>query len=135
MIDTRSPFYRHRELLLTGTYGVAESLQQFVLSLYNGARTQFAANKLVNYDDEHFTIFADFAAYYRKHAENDEAFMAVCREMWAQRERWGQEHLARVELHMGIDPKHYDEGESEWHAQRRWLDSETERMREKGWID
>lgn len=129
-----SPFKKYRHILFEG-YSTAASLQEFTLSLYNSSSTQFRADKLSNYDDEHFRIFVEFAKSYYVNRENDPEFMAVCRELWDLRKQWGREHLARVEEHKRINPKDYGEGEREWHEQMAWLERTTETYREKQWID
>lgn len=129
-----SPFKKYRHILFEG-YSTAESLQEFTLSLYNGATTRFRADRLANYDAEHFRIFTELAASYHANREEDEDFMAVCREMWAQRKQWGREHLAEVEKHRMIDPSAYEGGEREWREQMEWLNKTTLRHREMGWIE
>ena len=129
-----SPFEKYRSILLDEDYSTATSLQTFVLSLYNGASTQFRADTLRNYDAKHTAIFIEFVESYNRHGENDEAFMQVCRDMWAQRKQMGADHLARVAAHEAISPQDYDEGVSEWHSERRWLEERTEAFRAKGWI-
>jgi len=131
-----SPFKTHRHLLLNEDYSTACSLQEFVLSLYNGATTQFRADALSNYDADHVAIFVEFAKSYYRHGENDEEFMSVCRRMWAQRKRWGVELLERLEAHKQIDPEHYQEGSaSDWREQRDWLERQVEAYQAKGWIE
>jgi hypothetical protein len=129
-----SPFKKYRHILFEG-YSTAESLQQFVLSLYNGASAQFRGDSLSNFDQEHFEIFVEFARSYHANREEDPEFMAVCREMWAQRRQWGKEHLERIEAHRKLDPKAYDEGERAWREELRWLEDRGEALRAKGWID
>lgn len=128
-----SPFKKYRHILFEG-YSTAGALQQFALSLYDGETTQFRADRLSNFDDRHLQIFVEFAQSYHQHGENDPEFMAVCREMWDLRKRWGKEHLARVEEHLQIDPKTYDEGERAWREQRDWLEQTTQRYKANGWI-
>ena len=130
-----SPFEKHREILLHADYSAAQSLQQFVLSLYNSASTKFEADRIGNYDSAHLAIFVEFASSYNRHGENDPAFMQVCQEMWSQRHQWGREQLKRLEAHRQTDPKAYDEGERAWHEELRWLEDHTEAMRGKGWIE
>jgi hypothetical protein len=120
---------------LDADYGVAISLQQFVLSLYNSSSVKFEADRLGNYDPKHLAIFVELASSYNQHGENDPEFMQLCRDMWAMRKQWGREHLKRVEEHKQINPKAYDEGEREWHEQMRWLDERTEAYQVKGWIE
>lgn len=131
----QSPFDKHRAILLHSDYGVAISLQQFVLSMYNSSSVKFEADRLGNYDPKHLAVFVELASSYNANGENDEAFMQVCREMWAQRKQWGREHLERLAEHMGIDPKVYDEGERGWREQLEWLEGRSEVYRAKGWID
>jgi hypothetical protein len=130
-----SPFEKYREILFGADYGVAVSLQQFVLSLYNSSSTKFEADRLGSYDPKHLAIFFELASSYNERGENDPAFMQLCRDMWAQRKQWGREHLERIAEHLAIDPKSYDEGEREWHEQREWLEKRAEALREKGWIE
>jgi hypothetical protein len=130
-----SPFEKHREILLEQSYSTAESLQQFVLSMYNSDNVQFRADKLTNYDTQHFAIFVELANSFHLHGENDPAFMQICREMWAQRKQWGREHLEQLTAHKAINPKAYDEGERGWHEHLEWLESRSTALRSKGWID
>lgn len=130
-----SPFKKYREILLGADYGVAVSLQQFVLSLYNSSSVKFEADRLGNYDPKHLAIFVELASSYNQHGENDPEFMQLCRDMWALRFQWGREHLERVQEHKQISPKAYDEGESAWYEQMRWLDERTEAYQAKGWIE
>jgi len=129
-----SPFKKYRHILFAG-YSAAQSLQQFVLSLYNGSVTQFRGDSLANFDDVHFRIFVEFAQSYHANREEDPEFIAICQEMWEQRRRWGREHLARIEAHKQIAPSTYEEGEQEWHAQLRWLEQQTDDLRARYWID
>lgn len=131
----QSPFQKHRDILLHADYSAAQSLQQFVLSLYNSAATKFEADRLSNYDSHHLGIFVELATSYNRHTENDPAFMQLCRDMWSLRMQWGREHLERVEEHRQINPKAYDDGEQAWHEQMRWLDRQTEAYQAKGWIE
>jgi hypothetical protein len=130
-----SPFKKYRDILLGADYGVAVSLQQFVLSLYNSSSAKFEADRLGNYDPKHLDIFVELASSYNQHGENDPEFMQLCRDMWALRFQWGREHLERVQEHKQIDPKAYDDGESAWYEQMRWLDERTEAYQAKGWIE
>ena len=130
-----SPFKKYRDILLGADYGVAISLQQFVLSLYNSASTKFEADRLGSYDPKHLAIFVELASSYNQHGENDPEFMQLCRDMWDMRKQWGRKHLERVEEHKKINPKAYDEGERAWHEEMRWLDEQTEAYQAKGWIE
>ncbi|HCF4226629.1 hypothetical protein ACIUZJ_29915 [Pseudomonas aeruginosa] len=130
-----SPFKKYRDILLGADYGVAISLQQFVLSLYNSASTKFEADRLGSYDPKHLGIFFELASSYNQHGENDPEFMQLCRDMWDMRKQWGRKHLERVEEHKQINPKAYDEGERAWHEEMRWLDERTEAYQAKGWIE
>lgn len=131
-----SVFEKHRGILLDADYSAAQSLQQFVLSLYNSASAKFEADRLGNYDDRHFRIFSELAASYRLNGENDPEFMRVCQDMWSQRKGWGRESLAQLEAHRAIDPKTYSEGSArDWHAQLAWLEGRVRALREKGWIE
>ncbi len=129
-----SPFKKYRHILFEG-YSTAESLQQFVLSLYNGASAQFRGDSLSNFDQEHFEIFVEFARSYHANREEDPEFMAVCREMWEVRKSRGRKLLAKLEAHRSINPKGYDEGERAWREELRWLEDSVEEFRELGWID
>lgn len=129
-----SPFAKHREILIGADYSAAQSLQQFVLSLYNSSSTKFEADRLGNYDTAHLAIFVELASSYNRHGENDPAFMQVCRDMWALRWQWGAESLERLEAHRNTDPKRYDDGERAWHEELRWLEDRSASMRAKGWI-
>lgn len=130
-----SPFKKYRDILLGADYGVAVSLQQFVLSLYNSSSTKFEADRLGSYDPKHLGIFFELASSYNQHGENDPEFMQLCRDMWDMRKQWGRKHLERVEEHKKINPKAYDEGERAWHEEMRWLDERTEAYQAKGWIE
>lgn len=131
----QSPFEKHRAILLDEDYSAANSLQQFVLSMYNSASTKFEADRLGNYDGHHFAIFVELANSFHLNGENDPAFMQVCRDMWALRKQWGQEHIARVIEHESIAPDDYEEGKQGWVEQKRWLDERTAVCRANGWID
>lgn len=131
-----SPFEKHRDLLLNADYSAAGALQQFVLSLYNSATTQFQASRISNFDDQHMAIFLEFARSYHRNVENDEAFMQVCRQMWLDRKRWGVELLERQAAHQAIDPSAYSEGsERDWREQRDWLERQVAEYQAKGWIE
>jgi len=131
-----SVFERHRDILLDADYSAAQSLQQFVLSLYNSASAKFEADRLGNYDDRHFRIFSEMAASYRLNGENDPEFMRVCQDMWSQRKGWGRESLAQLEAHRAISPTAYPDGtERDWREQLEWLERRVQALRAKGWID
>lgn len=84
-----SPFEKYRDLLLDD-YSTAESLQNFVLSLYNRKKFRFDPQDIRFYDIEHFEIFIELASSYREHGEADRDFIALCNEMVARRKQSGR---------------------------------------------
>ncbi len=83
MNDSKSPFVTHRSKIL-GQYGAAEWLRDAVLSMWNGSTYKVGLSKLVNLDDEHFRALSEMLDSYRRHGENDPAFMKIaeeCREL------------------------------------------------------
>lgn len=133
---SESPFLKYRDILLREAYSVAEALQDFALSCYNGQMAQFRGDALANFDQQHFAIFVEMATYYHQHRENDPYLLEVGAAMWDARRERGRQHLAQVAEHRAINPKHYAEGsERDYYDQLDWLERQTERMKTKGWID
>lgn len=88
-----SPFEKYKELLLDD-YSTAESLQNFVLSLYNRNTFRFDPQDIRFYDIEHFEIFIELASSYRENGEADRGFIAVCNEIVARRKQSGRKRAA-----------------------------------------
>ncbi len=82
-MESKSPFVVHRAKII-GDYGTAEWLRSVVLAMWNGSAHKVGLSKLVSLDDEHFRAFMEMLESYRRHGENDPAFLAIadeCREL------------------------------------------------------
>lgn len=76
-----SPFIRYREQIMGG-YSTAYRLASLVLHLYNGNEWTLDITTLLrNADDNHVRIALELMAWYAQYGENDQAFMALAREI------------------------------------------------------
>jgi len=75
----QSPFLMHRDKVL-GYYGAASWLRQFVLAMWNGKGYPVGLSQFRGLDRYHADAAFDMLAAYRKHGENDQAFMSLAEE-------------------------------------------------------
>lgn len=81
-----SPFETHEAVLRDGSYGASESLQDLVLSLWNGQGWPIDMGRLArNADARHWAIALELLESYRRHGEDDPVFMAIATDLAAQR--------------------------------------------------
>jgi hypothetical protein len=85
-----SPFQRHRGLVL-GHYATAAWLRSVVMAMWNGHDYKVGLGQLGSLDARHFDACMDLFAHYRKHGENDPAFLRLADEV---RRRMEQEAAA-----------------------------------------
>jgi hypothetical protein len=81
-----SPFETHAAVLRDGRYGASQSLQDLVLSLWNGEGWPLDMGRLArNADAAHWAIAVSLLESYRRHGETDPAFMTLAAELAARR--------------------------------------------------
>lgn len=131
---SQSPFLLHADILLIADYSAAQTLQRFVLSLWNGNRFGFNASNISNFDPAHMGYFLEFATWYHKHRENDPNFMGVCSQMIAKREKWAAQNRAELYKLTATDPKDYDGTLSDYRMHLHDLDRIDQRNLELGFI-
>lgn len=85
-----SPFQRHRGLVL-GHYSTAAWLRSVVMAMWNGHDYKVGLGNLVSLDQRHFDACIEMFAHYRKHGENDPAFLGLADDV---RQRMEQEAAA-----------------------------------------
>lgn len=135
-MTNESPFLKYRDILLHESYSAAGALQDFALSCYNGSLGQFRGDSIGNFDQAHFGIFLELVNHYRRHGENDEHLLNVGAATWESRRESGRYLLGVLAKHGSIKPSEYEEGgERGYWEQMRWLESQVEQMKAKGWID
>lgn len=77
----RNPFVAYRSEIL-GYYSTAQRLATLVLHLFNGNKWVVDLPSLLgNADEHHSRIALECCAWYAQHGENDQAFMALGREI------------------------------------------------------
>jgi len=77
-----SPFQQYRHLVL-GHYSTAAWLRMLVMAMWNGSAYKVGLSPLLNTDANHFDAAMRRMAHYRKHGENDPAFMSLVEEIRA----------------------------------------------------
>ena len=102
-----SLFLKYENILLNQGYSNACSLQDFVLSCYNGCMGQFQGSSLRNFDSHHFRIFLRMVKHYYDHGENDPHFLTVGSAIWKNRRARGCRLLAEIAKHQSIKPSEY----------------------------
>lgn len=85
-----SPFQQYRHLVL-GHYSTAAWLRMLVMAMWNGNAYKAGLSQLANVDEKHFDAAVRMMAHFRKHGENDPAFMSLAD---AIRERMDEERTA-----------------------------------------
>lgn len=75
----QSPFITHRDKVL-GYYSTAGWLRALVLAMWNGSAHKVGLSQLASLDDAHATATLEMIASYRRHGENDPAFMSLADE-------------------------------------------------------
>lgn len=102
-----SPFSKYKDMVLS-SYSTAEWLRQFVLSMYCGSDYQVGLSQIGALDDRHYGVFMEMIEHYRKHGENDSAFMELGRAIFdldEQKERERQ-RMQAIE-HFAEDIQYY----------------------------
>ncbi|MDH1403709.1 hypothetical protein [Pseudomonas sp. GD03730] len=121
-----NPFALYRDKLIGANYSTAQSLQAFVLSMYNGNTWKFRGDSLSNFDEQHLVIFMKLASWYRDHTESCPVFMETCRTMIEKRRQLAAENLRELEKLRETDLADFD-GTA---ADRRYLIDDREKQYE-----
>lgn len=74
-----NPFVAHRQKVL-GSYGTAAWLRQAVLCMWSGSDHSINLSRLGEVDEAHFGALVEMLGQYRRHGQNDPAFMTLVQE-------------------------------------------------------
>lgn len=129
----KSPYKKHRKLLLTGRSPTACCLQEFAISMFASYRFKFSMGCIRTFNAKQFGIFEEMATSFHQHGHNDPNFVEVCRAIIEKRTKASRDNLALLMRYQALQKS--GAPPDEYLVLLKTYQMQHKVNREKGYID